>query len=100
MRQNDSSNVGRDNIKYKRQISQKQAIERIFETQDGRFLLEYLGDLLLFDIGQFCDNSNAMSFREGRRSVLVNLLSLKDMNLLKYVEQVKGVQVSRLNEME
>jgi len=89
-----------DEQKYKRQISQKEAIERIFSTSDGELLLEYLSDLLLFDVGQFCDNANAMSYREGRRSVLTNLLSLRDMNLLKYVQQVKEIQVNKLNERE
>lgn len=89
-----------DEQKYKRQIAQKEAIERIFTTSDGELLLEYLGDLLLFDVGKFCDNANAMSFREGRRSVLTALLGLRDMNLLKYLQQVKEIQVNRLNERE
>ena len=89
-----------DEQKYKRHISQKEAIERVFSTSDGELLLEYLSDLLLFDVGQFCDNANAMSYREGRRSVLTNLLSLRDMNLLKYVQQVKEIQVNKLNERE
>jgi hypothetical protein len=86
--------------KHKRQISQKEAIERLFETSDGKLLLEYLSDLLLFDVGNFCPNSNAMFFREGRRSVLTNLPAVKDMAIGKYLEEVKKIQVNRIGEEE
>jgi hypothetical protein len=84
--------------KYKRQISQKEAIERLTETDDGKLLIEYLSDLVLFDIGTFCNDPYALSFREGRRSILINLLSLKDMKLMKYIKEVKRVQVNLFNE--
>lgn len=84
--------------KYQRKIRQKQAIERLLDTDDGKTLLEYLSDLLLFDIGQFCDNNNAMHYREGRRSVFTNLLALKAYDLQRYIEQVKLLQMDRINE--
>jgi hypothetical protein len=84
--------------KGKRQIAQKEAIERVLNSSDGKLLLEYLGDLLLFDVGGFCENPYASAFREGRRSVLMNLLAVKDMDILKYVQKVKEIQVTRINE--
>lgn len=84
-------------LEFKRQISQKEAIERILDSSDGKLLLEYLGDLLLFDVGGYCENPYASAFREGRRSVLMNLLALTDMNLLKYIQKVKEIQVERIN---
>lgn len=87
-------------LKFKRQISQKEAIVRLTETPDGELLLEYLGDLLLWDVGSFCQNIYESYYREGRRSVLINLLSLKDMDMKKYMSEVKKIQIKRINEEE
>jgi hypothetical protein len=53
---------------------------------------------LLFDVGSFCANTNELFFREGRRSVLTNLLALKDMAIGKYLEEVKKIQINRIGE--
>jgi hypothetical protein len=70
----------------------------VLETEDGKLLLDHLSDLLLFDIGEFADNANAMFYKEGRRSILTHLLAIKDMDISKYVQEVKVIQVNKLNE--
>lgn len=57
-------------------ISQKQALEQILTSPNGKLLLSYLGDLCLSDLGIAKKDPYQYAYSEGRRSVLLTLLQL------------------------
>lgn len=57
-------------------LNQKRAIERILKSEDGKYLIQYLGDITLPNSGFPCTGIEEYAFQQGQRSILITLLQI------------------------
>lgn len=78
--------------RQKELVDAKQAAERIFSSEDGQLVLNYLGKMCLNDLGVPKKDGLAYAYSEGRRGVLLTLMQLTERPLYKMVEEMVKAQ--------
>lgn len=70
--------IGKKEEQQIRLASQKSAIERIFNSEDGKLLLQYLCDITFPIMGMPCKDLGEYAFFQGQRSLLISLLQFAE----------------------
>lgn len=69
-----------DQSPFKNEIIQKDAFEKLFQTEDGKSVLTVLYKLCMPSIGEYESDTHKAAFNEGQRSVLMQILKLANIS--------------------
>lgn len=72
-------------MSVQRLVIQKNAIEKILKSKNGKKLIEYIGDVCLGDMGVPSSNAYDYAFKEGKRSVFLALLQMAEINVSHFI---------------
>lgn len=70
-----------DDIITKRKI----AVEKLIKSEYGKFLIDYLGDICLNNLGVPCKDAYEYAYNEGKRSVFLAILQLAEKDLSEFI---------------
>ncbi len=80
----------RDELEELREI--KVNFERVFKSSDGEVILSVLGTECFPEIGCYESDPYKMSYNEGKRYMLMKILSLSDMSMEEFLEQYRRMK--------
>ena len=76
-------------IEIKKQIAENQQLyHRVFDTNDGKLVLEDLKKRCFINHTTYNDSHGQMSFNEGRRSIYVHIINLLNKDLKEVLEEL------------
>lgn len=74
----------RDELEELREI--KVRFEKVFRSSDGEVILSVLGNECFSEIGNYESDPYKMAYNEGKRYMLMKILSLSDMSMEEFLE--------------
>lgn len=61
------------------------AVQRLIKSEDGKYLVSYLADLALRNLGVPCKDPYEYAYNEGKRSVFLAILQLSEQEVGSYI---------------